>query len=761
MLEIVGDDSKDVERDHKAHCKRLLKRVKSFEKPLKERAKQWKEARKYVNGDAGGDDGKGLVRINLIGSILETVQPTYYAKAPEIAVSLDEHIESSDYPVLKPFAETLEAALNVFLVKDAKLKARGKSCVRASLTSTLGWVKVAYQLVKQEDPLIRNRINDTQDNVDRINALIKETGDEGGQCAEHEAKIFELKQQISALQNQIEVVVSEGLVIDTVSVDDIIVMDSSCRDIEDFMQAPEIAHKIKMSVAAFKEQFGKSPPEGSRQYIDSIDDDDEKGGVDVDPDDKMVCVYEVWSKKDLTVYTLVEGSCTYAREPYQPIMQGEQWYPFFGLQLRRVEGEKYPRSLVEQLIELQDEFNTRSTNAAEHRKKNIPVRIFNKTSLTSTEEITAINNRTIHTDVIGVTMDANTPLQQQLGSLPEIPYNPMMYDTSDVMRNMEMVGNAQDASRGAINKAKTATEAEIMSAGMQSRTSEALDVIEDWLSEIASYAAQLLLQHMPVAIIKRRFGETAVWPEIDKESLFKMVNINIRAGSTGQPNRMRERDQWLQLMPMIQASIEKIAIYKQQNMPELVETTIKLLDETINRFDEKLDAKELLGITEEADGMEEPQQPPGIPPEIQAQIQQMQEQMQQASQEIEQGKKELEQRAIQMKVEKIQQDAQNSVAKAQAQSVLEKIKAESDALAAQEDQFKLIQQHALELQSLSAVSQDDGKSAELAASMAEMNQQLQVQIAAVMQSLAATNELLSAPKQVVTPSGQVYTMSVQ
>jgi chromosome segregation ATPase len=256
-----------------------------------------------------------------------------------------------------------------------------------------------------------------------------------------------------------------------------------------------------------------------------------------------------------------------------------------------------------------------------------------------------------------------------------------------------------------------------------------------------------------------------VWPEIDKESLFKMVNISIRAGSTGQPNRMRERDQWMQLMPMIQQAIEKIAMYKQQNMPELVETTIKLLDETIKRFDEKLDSKELLGITEDSDGVEDSTQPPGMPPEIQAQMQQMQEQMQQmqeqaqqANQEIEQAKKELEQRAIQVKVEKIQQDASNSVAKIQAQATSEKIKSEALALANREEQFKLIQQHSAELQAMANASQDQGKSEELAASMAQMNQQLQVQIAAVMQSLAATNELMSAPKQVKTPSGQTYTM---
>lgn len=608
MLETADDVNKDAPSEEKAHAKRLLARIKSFDQELKGRSKSWGNARNYVNGCPEEDDESGLVRVNLIGSQLETIQPSIYAKAPEIAVTLDDRVNASDYPKYANFAETLQNSLNVFLVKDAKLKTRGKAAVRASLTTTIGWCKVMYQECRCEDPIIRNRINDTQDNVDRIKLLIEETKQEGGECADHEAKLFELKQQIEALGKQVEVVVSEGLVIDVVPTEDIIVMDSACRDIDDFMQAPEIAHRIKMTVGAFKAQFKVSPPQGAKKYINILGLEIES--KDTDDDDYIVNVFEVWSLKDLTVYTLCEGSNSYIREPYQPEDLGAQWYPFFGLQLRRVDGVKYPQSSVEQLIELQDEYNTRRTNAAEHRKKNIPVRLLNKASGITDPEVDAICNRTISTDVIGVTMDANTPLQDQLGTLPEIPYNQQMYDCSDILRDFEMVGNTQDAARGAINKAKTATEAEIMSMGMQSRTSESLDVIEDWLSDIAIYSAQLLLQNMPSAIIKRRFGEDAVWPELNKKDLFELVNISIRAGSTSRPNKMRERDQWLQLLPQIQATMEKIAMYKQQGMVDLVEPTIRLLDETLKRFDEKLDAKELLGIT----GMEN-QAGEGMPPQ--------------------------------------------------------------------------------------------------------------------------------------------------
>lgn len=580
-----------------AHAKRLLKRIHAFEAELKKRAKGWEKAREYADGNPNDDGEKGQVRVNLVGSILETVQPAIYAKAPEIAVTPDDRVNREQYQMYNGFAQTMQAALNSYLVKEAKLKQRGKAAVRSSLTATIGWVKVVYQKVRSEDPLIRNRINDTQDNIERIKALIAETSAEGGECAEHEAKLYELDRQVEALKKQIEVVVSEGLVVDVLQPDDVIVLDASCRDIDEFMQASAIAHRIKMTVGAFKTQFGVEPPKSAKKYTISTGDDAAENAVEMDEDDKIVHVYEVWSMADLTVYTLCEGSNSYVREPYTPDSLGAQWYPFFGLQLRRVDGRKYPKSMVEQLVELQDEYNTRRTNASEHRKKNIPVRLLNKASGITDDEVSKIANRTIGTDVIGVTMDANTPLQNQLGHLPEIPYNPQMYDTSDIMRDIEMVGNTQDASRGAINKAKTATEAEIMSMGMQSRTTEALDVIEDWLTDIAIYSAQLLLQNIPAAMIQQRFGAASVWPELTKKEMFELVNIGIRAGSTSRPNKMRERDQWIQLLPIIQNAMEKVVMLRAQNMMDQASSVVRLLDETLKRFDEKLDANELLGIS--------------------------------------------------------------------------------------------------------------------------------------------------------------------
>lgn len=631
MLEGVDEELSQVPEQEKAHARRLLKRIKSFDQSLKERAKGWKKARQYVNGDVEGDDGEGLVRVNLVTSVLETIQPNIYAKAPEIAVYPDERLNTKDYGYLKPFSETLQIALNTYLVKEAKLKQRGKSAVRAALTTTTAWVKVIYQTDYQEDPVIRNRMNDTQDNIAKLQSLIKETKSEGGKCDLYEAKLYELEQQITAMQGQLEVKLREGLVLDIVPVEDLIVMDNSIRDVDEFLNAGCIVHKIEMTVGKFKARFKADIPKGARKYVSKIEGGEDVKSSDVDEDDYLVCVFEAWSLDDMTVYTMIEGFEGYIKPPYQPPRLGEQWYPFFPLQLRRVDGVRYPLSTVEMLCELQDEYNTRRTSAAEHRKKNIPVRLLNKASGITDEEVTEIVNRTISKDVIGVTVNVNESMQSQMGALPEIPYNQAMYDTSDILFDMEKVSSAQDAASGAIRVAKTATEAEIAASGMQGRIGENVDIIEDWLTSIANYSAQLLLQHVSAETIQQKFGETAVWPELTKEQLFGMVHVVIRAGSTSKPNKMRERDQWIQLLPLMENALERLMAAKQSGQDDVANVIVSLLDETLKRFDERLDAKELLGIDEEEEG-EEGQ--PEIPPEVMQQIEQMQQQFQQVQEQM-------------------------------------------------------------------------------------------------------------------------------
>lgn len=672
--------------EEKALARRLKRRIKFFRSKMAPRIKRWQENRNYVDGVCGEDGESGLVRVNLVASVVNTIQPNIYAKAPEVSVQPQERLTQNYPPMIKGFARTLELALNRFAIRDTLLKARGKEAVRSSLTCTTGWVKVVYQRDVREDPLIRNRINDQQENMAHLESLLQQTQDEA-QCQEYEAKLAEIRNLVASLQKQVEVVHADGLVIDIVKPENILIMDDSVTTIDEYTQASDIAHGVFMTASAYKSLYKKAPPSRATRFgqstsvpvVGEVEDSSDAMAASrnpgIDADDELVLVWEVWSKEDQTIYTLCDGADEFCKAPYQPETLGAQWYGFFPLQLWRVTSMLYARALVDNLRELVDEYNTRRTNAAEHRRKNLPVRLLNKASGITDEELSEINRRGVTTDIIGIKADPDKPLQNQIGSLPEIPYNPAMYETADILRDVEMVSGAQDASRGGVNQAKTATEAEIMAMGMQSRTAEQLDTIEDWLTQILTYCAQLLLLNKPAEDIKAAFGQEAVWPELpmSKKQTFELVSVNIRAGSTAKPNKMRERDQWLQFLPQMQNALVQIAQLRQNGNEEMADAMVQVLDETLRRFDERLSIKDFIpGMNGDEPG-EEGGESAGVKRQMQAAQEKLKQMMAEAQkvldereQQVKDGEDKLFRDQTGLEVKQIQFEARQEVAKGQA-----------------------------------------------------------------------------------------------
>jgi hypothetical protein len=158
-----------------------------------------------------------------------------------------------------------------------------------------------------------------------------------------------------------------------------------------------------------------------------------------------------------------------------------------------------------------------------------------------------------------------------------------------VLRDFEQTSGASDASRASIQKAKTATEAEIQSMGMQSRTAYRQDTIEEFIGEMAEYAAQIFLLELTPQQVERVAGPGYVWPTLPRDEVVDMVAIRIRAGSTGKPNRHQEREQWVQLAPQLMSFMQQVLQFRQAGLNDQAEGVIELLRETLKRFDERID----------------------------------------------------------------------------------------------------------------------------------------------------------------------------
>lgn len=560
-------------------------------------------------------------RANLIHGTITAVLPNIYAKNPEISATPNYNATG-----LKLFCKTIQTVTNRCLEK-ARLKHRAKSSVRSALTTSMGIVKVLYQRDIQEDPHIRSRINDTQDNILRIEGLLRQIEDPMAK-SDMEAEKLELQQLMAALNEKLEVVAAEGLVIDRV-LSDRFLLDPSVVEFFDYADADWMAEIIPMKRCDAEARYNFDLS-GAKTYKHSNQKPDDRriaSGSSKNGEDDQIAVVEIWDKATQRIYTMAEGCDFWLREPFSPPKVGERWYPYFILPFQVVDGEVIGPSLVDLTEKLQEEHNEARNRFNKHRDLCVPGYI---ASSDTSEKNLKNFARSVSVEGFGEIVLLDTegkPLNQMIAAKQHPPIDPTVYDTTTVRYDWEQVTGMQDAARSTVVQPKTATEASIMNQALSGRVAEFRDQLEDWLQEINNYAAQLLLQELTAPQVERIMGPHGMevintpagsmevqqpsydWPELTRDEIFDMIEMRIRAGTTGAPDKLEQQENWTKVMPVITDLVSRIMQTRATGMDAT--PFENLLRETIKRFDERLEIEDFMPARDTA-----PQMPPaGMPAE--------------------------------------------------------------------------------------------------------------------------------------------------
>jgi hypothetical protein len=613
------DEQKPVLKDRPQETDALAKewkdRVAKARKSWDKFHKRVRHNRKLVAGfNWGGDPDASefyVHRANLIHGTITAILPNIYARNPEMSVTANH--EGRD---LKLLCKTIEKVTNRQL-ESAKLKKRAKATVRAALTVSFGVVKVMYQRDIKTDPIIKGRIQDTQDNIQRVEALMMQLEDPQERANQELAKA-ELEETLKGLQENTEVSAAEGLVIDRVLTEHLL-LDDQLAEFDDYPDGDFMIHCIPMRKSTAEGIYGYKL-DGATAY--KLDGDRETGGkvfsgATQATADTQICILEIWDKRSQRVFTTAEGLDFWIKEPFSPKTMGERWYPFFALPFQQVDGQVIGPSLVDLTERLQKEHNDTRDKENAHRDLIKPGWVAGSD----------VNEKTVkryQDSVLGeitILDSEGKPIQQMIMPKQHPQMDPQVYDTSKVRYDWEQVSGMQDAARSSVVNAKTATEASIMQQSLSGRVSEFRDQVEDFLQEISQYSAQILLQELTPQQVERIMGphktgpitgpggmpipdpatgepltgiiEPAYdWPELSREEVFDMVQLQIRAGTTGEPDKLEQQETWIKLMPVIQPLI--VQIMQIQGNGGDAGPLIALLKETVVRFDEKVDVEQFI-----------------------------------------------------------------------------------------------------------------------------------------------------------------------
>jgi hypothetical protein len=556
--------------------------------------KTWREdldrLRRYERGEQTIDDKKS--RTNMVFSTIAAMMPDLYAKNPMIAVTPTDAVPQANMGTVKRFAATGEKVVRKMLVEEGRLKKRAKANIRSACATSYGVLKMVYQKEYRGDPLVVRRIEDSQDNLARVEALIrqlKKTDDPAKLAQQRD----ELHANLQALSSGNEVRIFKGFVVDRMKSEDFLVLDDNVDEFDEYVDARALGHKIWMTVAQARQLFNMEP-HGATKYGRPRTDDTQKTD-DTPGDEQFICVIEVWDKENGVVRTVAKGMNRWLREPYAPQNVSQRWYPFFVLGFNLLESRWRPLSDIELLASLQDEYDRTRQNFADVREKAVPVLVFRKGGNLTEDDVKNLTDRK-NKDTIGVEGNPAAPISQDIAWFQGANIDPAAYDVSLIRNDMDLVSGRSDASRANLIKPKTATEAEIMQDAMQSRVGERRDTHEDLLSDLGEAALEIALQDLSIDEVKELAGEDAEWPKTPQgaEEVFRMVSVKVRAGSSGRPNQQREREQWATLMPVIKDTMQQVAELRLNGNYDMADATLELLRETLRRYDEHLDLDSII-----------------------------------------------------------------------------------------------------------------------------------------------------------------------
>jgi len=566
-------------------------------------------------GQANQEAGR-IIKSNIIHATIQNLLPLIYAKDPEIQVKPNDHVDPSgyDYRTANLFAGTLQIVLNSCL-KKAELKRVAKQVLRSCMVSKIGIVKVTYQRDYIRDPLVSRQLWDAQESLAALMDTFRK--EDNVDSEQKEALIQEQNMLIESLQSGVTVLQREGLNLGMVRPEDFR-MDTSLDTIQDYKQAKWMANRTWMTPKEVMQRFQLSKKQiekfttyrrNQNGIPQRVTKDSNLGeGEDVSI---AVPIWEYWDRTTQTVYTWAEGGDDYVKAPFHPQKMGDCWFPFFILGLNWVDGEEWPISDVDLLENLQDEYMTIRTQASKHRDLSAPFYVADSSRI-NYEDIETFSNATIGDIALINASGAGVNTVFQPAATP--PFNPMIYDTSSIRADIEWISGLGDAARGSVARSKTATEANILQEGLSNRVSEKVDLLEDWLHDLAVFSAEILLQEMSPEMVMMEAGKNAFWPQVDKQTLYDRINIEIKAGSTGMPDKNTDQMRWIELMPIIMQNIDAINAMRMQGIPDEFNPFINLVKETFKRFDERIDIAKFI---------------PPVPQDIMVYVQQN-EQMQQA-----------------------------------------------------------------------------------------------------------------------------------
>lgn len=474
--------------------------------------------------------------------------------------------------VMDKIAKTMEIVMHHQIQEQQPIfKSQMKQLVRRTCVTGIGYMKLNYHRVMDKRPEDAFKITDITEQIATLMRLMADQADQKfDENSAREEQLELLKKELCEME---DIIVKEGLMFDF-PLSNSIIPDTKCRQLNGFVGADWVAQEFILTIDEVKEIY---KIDLGKRYVD-YKDKDRMG--DTDLNEERAVIWEIYSKKDGMMYVVADGYPDFLKEPEEPYLKLERFWPFFVLTFNEVESDRdiFPPSDVRLLTPIQREYNRARQSLREHRKANRPAYATYSGALSDTD----INNLQAHPEnaVIQLqNLSPGQPVSAVLQPIQHTPIDPALYDTSMFLEDMMRVVGSQEANLGSTGSS-TATEVSVAEGSRMSALGSNIDDLEDFLSEVARTAGQVLLEQMDATTVQKIVGPGAVWPQLSANDIAQELYLEIEGGSNGRPNKAMDIANFERLAPVL-LQIPGVS-------PEW------MLRELIKRLDDGLDPEDAL-----------------------------------------------------------------------------------------------------------------------------------------------------------------------
>lgn len=429
-----------------------------------------------------------------------------------------------------------------------RFKTQAKQLVRRVLTCKVGFVKLGYQREMKYSPDCEAAIRDVTEKMEQIKRLTADVAD--GEIQKGEAEAEELRSTLATLQAKKEVLVREGLTFAFPKPWNIIIDPENTTQLKGFVGSEWIVEEYIFTPKKVQKIYGVDVGNNFTQH------NVEGGRADKRTKAQKFCaVYEVHDLVNQQVFTLCPGYPGYIKAPANEDVEIPQVHPYFAIAFNDVESTNedaresiYPPSDAELLRSMQVEYNRAREGLRVHRQANRPATISAKGVLGEDDKL-ALASHADHENIelsIGKQDDINKVIQAK----PTVPIQKELYDVEHLFTDTQRVIGDQAANLGGTSDA-TATESTIAENSRVSTLQSNIDDLDEFFTDIMRAAGTILLLEMSPEMAKRVAGPGAAWPEMARKDVVEQIYLEIRAGSSGRPNRSIRLQAIEKTMPLL------------------------------------------------------------------------------------------------------------------------------------------------------------------------------------------------------------------